>query len=145
MTVEEKNHAIKLYCEGLEECDGCPLHEITGFEECWEAGIDDLVTDAQIERNYNILFGEEKNDVVNHPSHYCREGAMESIEEMVLIFGKEAVKHFCLCNCWKYRYRASAKNGEEDLQKSDWYMKKYKELCEDEGEQQEPKQISLPL
>ena len=71
----------------------------------------------------------EVNDVVNHPKHYCREGGMESIDEMVLIFGVEAVKNFCLCNVWKYRYRAADKNGEEDLKKSDWYMRKYKELC----------------
>lgn len=71
-------------------------------------------------------------DMVNHPPHYCREGGMESIDEMVLIFGKEAVMHFCLCNAWKYRYRASSKNGEEDLKKSDWYINKYKELIENE-------------
>ena len=70
-------------------------------------------------------------DDVNHPSHYNREDAMECIEEMVLIFGKEAVKNFCLCNVWKYRYRAADKNGEKDLKKSDWYMAKYKELSEE--------------
>lgn len=68
-------------------------------------------------------------DVINHPNHYNREGAMESIDEMVLVFGKEVVKHFCLCNIWKYRYRAADKNGVEDIKKSDWYMQKYKELC----------------
>jgi hypothetical protein len=72
-------------------------------------------------------------DMVNRPPHYNREGGMESIDEMVLVFGKEAVKNFCLCNVWKYRYRAADKNGQEDLKKSDWYMRKYKELCiEDE-------------
>ena len=71
----------------------------------------------------------EKEDVVNHPKHYCRDGGMESIDEMITVFGVEAVKNFCLCNVWKYRYRAADKNGEEDLKKSDWYMKKYKELC----------------
>lgn len=65
---------------------------------------------------------------VNHPQHYCRDGAMECIDEMILIFGTEAVKHFCLCNAWKYRARAINKNGVEDLQKSDWYIAKYKEL-----------------
>lgn len=65
---------------------------------------------------------------VNHPSHYNREDAMEAIDEMVLVFGKEAVKNFCLCNVWKYRYRAADKNGKEDLKKSDWYLNKYKEL-----------------
>lgn len=71
-----------------------------------------------------------KHDVINHPKHYTREGAMESIDEMLLIFGKEAVMHFCVCNAWKYRYRAAMKNGEEDIKKSDWYMAKYKELAE---------------
>lgn len=70
---------------------------------------------------------------VNHPSHYNRENAMECIEEMELVFGREAVKHFCLCNVWKYRYRAADKNGAEDLAKSDFYMNKYKELCEKEN------------
>lgn len=72
------------------------------------------------------------NDNVNHPKHYCRENGMESIDEMVLVFGVEAVKNFCLCNVWKYRYRAADKNGEEDLKKSDWYMRKYKELCDEQ-------------
>ena len=70
-------------------------------------------------------------NVISKPKHYNREGAMESIDEMELIFGKEAVKHFCLCNAWKYRYRAIDKNGEEDLKKSDWYLHKYKELCDE--------------
>lgn len=69
-----------------------------------------------------------EHDVVNHPSHYCQEGAMECIDEMIAVFGEEAVMNFCLCNVWKYRKRAVFKNGEEDLKKSDWYMKKYLEL-----------------
>ncbi len=66
-------------------------------------------------------------DVVNHPDHYTN-GGMECIDEMILIFGKDVVKHFCLCNAWKYRRRALYKNGEEDIQKSHWYINKYKEL-----------------
>lgn len=65
---------------------------------------------------------------VNKPKHYNRENSMECIDEMVLVFGKEVVANFCLCNVWKYRYRAADKNGAEDLAKSDWYMKKYKKL-----------------
>ena len=70
----------------------------------------------------------EKSEKVNHPSHYNREGAMECIDEMIAVFGIEVVKHFCICNAWKYRYRAADKNGLEDMQKSDWYLKKLKEL-----------------
>jgi hypothetical protein len=77
-----------------------------------------------------------QNDVINHPKHYCREGGMESIDEMVIVFGREAVMNFCLCNIWKYRYRAADKNGEEDLEKSDWYMRKYNELLKDKLEEE---------
>ena len=70
-------------------------------------------------------------DMVSHPRHYNREGAMECIDEMELIFGPEMTMHFCLGCVFKYRYRAGLKdNGYQDLEKSDWYMKKYKELKE---------------
>lgn len=71
---------------------------------------------------------EVKYDIVNKPKHYNREGGFESIEEMEMVFGIDTVMNFCLCNVWKYRYRAADKNGEEDLRKSDWYMRKYQEL-----------------
>lgn len=70
----------------------------------------------------------EEHDNVSRPAHYTREGAMECIDEMLLVFGTAAVKDFCLLNAWKYRYRAAKKNGDEDMRKSDWYMAKYKEL-----------------
>lgn len=71
-----------------------------------------------------------QEDVVNHPNHYTN-GGMECIDEMILIFGKKAVANFCLCNAWKYRYRALYKNKEEDMKKSHWYINKYKELIEE--------------
>lgn len=67
-------------------------------------------------------------DAVNHPKHYVREGAMECIDEMLLVFGVEATMCFCLLNAWKYRYRAADKGGEEDLKKSDWYLAVYADL-----------------
>lgn len=69
-------------------------------------------------------------DVINKPAHYNREGAMQCIEEMLVLFGTQAVMDFCRCNAWKYRYRAADKNGQEDLAKSDVYMKWYKQLKE---------------
>lgn len=70
---------------------------------------------------------------VDHPKHYNRPDAMECIDEMVLVFGKKAVASFCVCNAWKYRYRAADKGCAEDISKSDWYMRKYKELIENAG------------
>lgn len=123
MTVEKMNDAIQDYCRN-HTCENCEITNPCGNccgnfekhpEDCEEA--------------YHII---TKDNSVNHPNHYNRENSIECIDEMVLVFGKEAVKQFCLCNIWKYRYRASDKNGEEDLKKSDWYMRKYKELCSNE-------------
>lgn len=70
-------------------------------------------------------------DMINHPPHYQLH-AHECIDEMVAIFGREAVAAYCRCNIHKYRYRATAKGGQEDLEKADWYVSKLMEL---EGEQ----------
>lgn len=79
------------------------------------------------------------NNNVEHPKHYNREGAMECIDEMVVIFGLEDTLAFCKLNAWKYRYRAADKNGEEDLKKSDWYINKYRELSQITESKEEPK------
>ena len=73
----------------------------------------------------------KEHNSINHPSHYNRPGAMETIDEMIVIFGKKAVRIFCILNAWKYRARALKKNGEEDLLKSDWYIDKACELDDD--------------
>ena len=70
----------------------------------------------------------DQMEAVDHPAHYNREGAMECLDEMILLYGEEATMHFCLLSAHKYRYRAGEKGGLEDMQKSDWYLKKYKEL-----------------
>lgn len=70
----------------------------------------------------------ENKEMVNHPAHYKRDGAMECIDEMLLLFGKEEVMSFCKLNAWKYRYRAMDKNGKEDINKSDYYIRMYKDL-----------------
>ena len=67
-----------------------------------------------------------KPDNVNHPFHY--QGKYECIDEMIALFGVDAVRHFCMCNVYKYRFRASRKNGSEDIEKAEWYMGKLMEL-----------------
>lgn len=69
-------------------------------------------------------------ETVDHPEHY--QGKFECIDEMISLFGVEAVKSFCRCNVYKYRFRANQKNGEEDIKKAEWYMSKLKELEETE-------------
>ena len=66
------------------------------------------------------------NENVNHPEHY--QGKNECIDVMIAMFGIEAVKHFCMCNAYKYRFRADNKNGKEDIEKAEWYESKLIEL-----------------
>ena len=69
-----------------------------------------------------------ESDMVNEPPHY-KQHAMECFDEMVEVFGVEAVKAYCKCAAWKYRYRAPYKGKfEEDNAKADWYLKKLSEL-----------------
>jgi hypothetical protein len=67
-------------------------------------------------------------DMVNHPPHYQKEGRKECIDEMIDRFGVEAVKWFCMLNAYKYMYRWEAKGGQEDVDKANWYLRKYAEL-----------------
>lgn len=65
---------------------------------------------------------------VEHPNHY-NQHPIETIDEMIILFGEEAVYNFCICNAWKYRSRAPFKGNEkEDNAKSDWYLAKAREL-----------------
>ena len=111
-------------------CIGCKYEALTHLEspckDCRETHLDGGYAD------YDDKYepAELEEDVVNHPYHYCQEGSMECIDEMIAVFGIEAVQNFCLLNVWKYRKRAVFKNGEEDMKKSDWYMNKWKELEE---------------
>ena len=61
-------------------------------------------------------------DLVNHPAHYEQSCSLECIQVMELVFGAEAIKHFCMCNAFKYMWRYKHKNGLEDLKKARWYL-----------------------
>lgn len=121
MTIKEKAKRIEQYCDTMITCDSCPLFSYADI--CYDVveGNEDI-----IERNYNILFGDKKSDNVNHPQHY--QGKNECIDVIVAMFGVDAVKHFCMCNAYKYRFRAQAKNGAEDIEKAEWYESKLIEL-----------------
>lgn len=121
MTENEKRQKLADMCYSHDDCVGCAM----AGTWCEKYNPNNIPVDL-----LDKVLGEA--DIVNKPKHYNRQDAMECIDEMILVFGKQAVKTFCLCNVWKYRYRAKDKNGEEDIKKSDWYMKKYQELSNEE-------------
>ena len=109
-------------------CSGCRYEAFSGAKEpC--AGCKGIKGE-KFPDLYEVVDSaeQEQHDEVNHPSHYCQEGGMECIDEMILVFGIVPTMHFCLLNVWKYRKRAVFKDGVKDLQKADWYMNKYNEL-----------------
>ena len=63
--------------------------------------------------------------LVYHPSHYNTEGRKECWDEMIEIFGVDAVVIFDILSAYKYRYRAGLKEGnpsEQDKEKIKNYM-----------------------
>lgn len=106
--------------KGLNQCIRCKYEH--------DSAIDEPCVSCSKSTSHFEPKEHDEIDMVNHPQHYNRDGAMECIDEMIAVFGKDIVACFCLCNVWKYRYRASDKGHEEDLSKSDYYMAKYKEL-----------------
>lgn len=129
---------VNKYDDSFEGCCDCIYDDIPSIKyPCCECKHNFMYDDPYYETapSHYIpkYFEVEKEDIINHPNHYTN-GGMECIDEMIMIFGKGVVANFCLCNAWKYRYRALHKNGQEDIDKSHWYIAKYKELIEREVE-----------
>ena len=111
---------INDFCNTIDYCDDCPAYEV-----CRSVGGFGYETDAKaVSDAWGMICSSEKTEknckeTVNHPEHY--QGPNECIKVMEAMFGREAVKHFCMCNAFKYRFRADKKNGEEDIKKAEWY------------------------
>lgn len=70
-------------------------------------------------------------DMVNNPSHYQSLDAflnIDCITAMQAAFGRYETAIFCKLNAFKYVWRASSKNGNEDIDKALWYLEKYRKL-----------------
>lgn len=107
----------RLNCEGVSD---------SNCTKCWDMEVPSDSNESEPTPT------EPVEDMVNKPSHYNH--GMECIDEMIMIFGIDAVMTFCKLNVWKYRKRALHKNGQEDIDKSNWYINKYLELKEKCGE-----------
>ena len=151
LTLEQKKYAIYNYCEGRESClyketgvrMECPLFERNykfcskGFQDNnqdeVEAAYNILVEHGEIEPPVEYIEEPEEEvvyDPVTKPEHYCH-GSMETLDEMVAIFGVQETMCFCKLNAWKYRARALYKgNPEQDMEKADFYLQKYVQLKE---------------
>ena len=121
MTIGEKRKVIEEHCERRVDCSGCVLNG--KFKSCYNM----CLSNDEVNEAYNIIYAANE---VNHPTHYTS-GKHECIDVMVAMFGVEAVKDFCKCNIFKYRFRAGLKPGEsaeKDISKAEWYEDKLIEL-----------------
>jgi len=73
-----------------------------------------------------VLYYLQHVDAVNSPAHYIS-GGLECIDLLMAVLTPAQFEGFCLGNVIKYRFRAGAKGGAEDIEKSEWYWKKYDE------------------
>ena len=132
MTIEDKRGWLLTYCHAHTCNDKCPLaSHRSGFcrdMTITKTGDINKWTDEELDSAIRIIRSSEPNNV-DHPTHY-NNGKIECIDAMESAFGKEAVKHFCICNAFKYIWRAEHKNGVEDIDKTIWYLNKYKELSD---------------
>lgn len=62
-------------------------------------------------------------DNVNHPSHYNQNG-IETIDLIKHILTPEQFQGFLVGNVIKYLERHEFKNGQEDLNKAQWYAER---------------------
>ena len=90
-----------------DECDGdC---ENCDYTDCDDENDEDTQPDVQ------------PYEYVDGPAHYH---GTECIENMRKLYGDEAVRWFCICNAYKYRFRNGSKPGvsaKQDDEKAHWY------------------------
>lgn len=113
-------------------CEDCDCAEMTDDGDCichYDDDEDDCDEDCE-NCEYADLNDHDDEDesedsadyeYVNGPAHYH---GTECIENMRKLFGDEAVRWFCICNAYKYRFRDGSKPGvaaEQDEKKARWY------------------------
>ena len=107
-------------CDG--DCDNCEFAELDDRDEK-----DDDSCEAEEHPEWPHPIEEDTKpdssqyEYVNGPAHY---NGTECIENMRKLFGDEAVRWFCICNAYKYRFRDGSKPGvaaEQDEKKARWY------------------------
>lgn len=113
-------------------CEDCDCAEMTDDGDCichYDDDEDDCDEDCENCEYADLNDHDDENEsedsadyeYVNGPAHYH---GTECIENMRKLFGDEAVRWFCICNAYKYRFRDGSKPGvaaEQDEDKARWY------------------------
>ena len=104
------------------DCDNCEFAELDDRDEK-----DDDSCEAEEHPEWphpieeDIKPDSSQYEYVNGPAHY---NGTECIENMRKLYGDDAIRWFCICNAYKYRFRDGSKPGvtaEQDKEKAHWY------------------------
>ena len=81
------------------------------------------MSEIEVVDGHEPFSGELAEDMVNSPKHY--KGDIECIDVMETVFGRTAVRWYCLLNAFKYVWRCTKKHdGETDcVKKAIWYLR----------------------
>ena len=143
MNIEEKKEWLKarkdriklnFECGGI-DCGYCPFlglcvtdkeaHDLS--EEVWAEENGYVKKEDSVENPDHIEATKKSEDPVN-PDHY-KAGKLQTIEQMMIVFGPNKVAGFCEVNAFKYHARAGLKgDAVMDHKKADWYMRLYERL-----------------
>lgn len=113
-------------------CEDCDCAEMTDDGDCichYDDDEDDCDEDCENceYADLNDYDDEDESEdsadyeYVDGPAHYH---GTECIENMRKLYGDEAVRWFCICNAYKYRFRNGSKPGvsaKQDDEKAHWY------------------------
>ena len=95
------------------DCPNCgPPRKLSTGGRCWICGYGTAPQEQ-------VVIG----DPVNHPSHYGQ-GEIEAIDYIKDFLTEEEFIGYCRGNIAKYLHRWRYKNGKQDLEKAEWYLKK---------------------
>ena len=81
---------------------------------------------SRFKSTHYIARDDSKNDQVNHPPHYQRDG-IECIQAIEAALTPEEFRGYCKGNVIKYTWREQYKGKDQDLAKSQWYLNRYLE------------------
>ena len=70
-----------------------------------------------------VAIPDDGNDMVNHPPHYTQ-GGIECIDAIKASMTIDEFRAFLQGQVMKYVWRWKFKNGKEDLEKAEFYLKK---------------------
>lgn len=92
----------------------------------------------------DIPENKDKEDIINHPSHYNNSKGIETID-VIEAFTEDlsGIQAVCTANALKYVCRWHKKNGVEDINKAIWYLNKLKETIGDDGDDEDTYMTSL--